>query len=39
MEIATNELGNMLLPWATEIIILQFRKFMAVLAYNMMYSK
>ena len=39
MEKATNELGNTILPWAAEVIIIQFRKFMATQAYNIMYSK
>ena len=39
MERTTNELGNIVKPAAAEVIILQFRKFMAVMAFNMMYEK
>ena len=39
MERTTNELGNIIKPAAAEVIILQFRKFMAVMAFNMMYEK
>ena len=37
MEMTTNNLGNLILPCAAEVIILQFRKFMGVLAYNLLY--
>ena len=39
MEMTTNELGNLILPCAAEVILLQFRKFMGVLALNSMYLK
>ena len=36
MERTTNELRNLISPYATEVIILQFRKFMAVNAFSIM---
>ena len=36
MERTANELGNMVKPAAAEVIILQFRKFMAVMSFNLM---
>ena len=36
MERTANELGNIINPATAEVIILQFRKFMAVMAYNLM---
>ena len=35
MEKTANELGKIINPAAAEVIILQFRKFMAVMAYNL----
>ena len=35
MERTANELGNLIKPAVAEVIILQFRKFMAVMAYNL----
>ena len=34
-----NELGNPILPCSAEVIIIQFRKFIAILAYNLMFLK
>ena len=39
MEGIVNELGYMMKPAAIEVIILQFRKFMAVMAYNLMIER
>ena len=39
MERTANELGNMIKPAAAEIIILQFRKFMAVMSFNLMIER
>ena len=36
MERTANELGNIIKPAAAEVIILQFRKFMAVMSFNLM---
>ena len=36
MERTANELGNMIKPATAEVIILQFRKFMAVMSFNLM---
>ena len=39
MSKTTNNLGNLMMPAAIEVIMLQFRKFMAMMAYNMMINK
>ena len=39
MEMTTNELGNLILPCAAEVVILQLRKLIGVLAINSMLIK